>query len=407
MTLWSTCFAMAIVALLFAFGNFISYKTRAYVSSVLVAVITFVALMYTGILPPDLCATAGLTGMVGTFVIPFCIIDVATKMKLRELKNEWKTALTIVAATIGIVAVCVLVGIPIIGKAKAIGAIGPLAGALLATTIAQQAAIANNAADVGVFVMIVLVLQMLVALPVATICLKQYLKQIRSSGMLAEYMAKTGGAPVSAGGPGEVEKPAKRNIFATPKSLDCDYTIFFKIALIGFVGYAAGSLLAGPTKNIVNATLCYLIFGMVAAEIGFLERGPLEKAHSNGIVYFALFSLLLSTFASVSFEVMVAQILPAIGIILLAAVSMLVFTALFGKLIKVSPWISMAIGMCCYLGYPCSQIVVEETVRAATDLTPEEAAACNSMIIPKMILGYFVAAIVSIISASIAVGYMF
>jgi hypothetical protein len=407
MTLWSTCFAMAVIALLFTFGNFISYKTRAYVSSVLVAVIAFVVLMYTGVVPPDLCATAGLTGMVGTFVIPFCIIDVASKMKLRELKSEWKTALTIVAATIGIVVVCVLAGIPLIGKAKAMGAIGPLSGALLATTISQQMAIANNAADVGVFVMIVLVLQMLVALPIATVCLKQYLKEIRGNGVLAEYITKTGAASALAGNPEELEKPTKRNIFATPKSLECDYLIFFKIAIIGFVGYTVGSLLAGPTKNIVNATLCYLIFGMFAAEIGFLERGPLEKAHSNGIVYFALFSLLLSTFAGVSFEVMVAQILPAIGIILLAAVGILVFTALFGKIIKVSPWISMAIGMCCYLGYPCSQIVVEETVRAATEMTSEEAAACNSMIIPKMILGYFVAAIVSIISASIAAGYMF
>ncbi|NCB50855.1 MAG: hypothetical protein EOM54_03065 [Clostridia bacterium] len=406
MTLWSTCFAMAVVALLFVFGNFISYKTRAYVSSVLVAVIVFVILMYSGIVPPDVCATAGLTGMVATFVIPFCIIDVATKMKLNELKSEWKTVLTVIVATLGIVAICVLVGIPLIGKAKAIGAIGPLSGALLATTISQQMAVSMNAPDVAVFVMIVLILQMLVALPVATVCLKKYIKQIRGNGQLSEYMQKSGVALTAETAGASSQKPVKKNIFATPKSLDSEYTIFFKIALIGFIGYAVGTWLAGPTKNVMNPTLGYLFFGVFAAEIGFLERGPLEKAHSNGIIYFALFSLLLSTFASVSFEVMVAQIVPAISIILMAAVGILVFTALFSRVIRVSPWMSMAIGMCCYLGYPCSQIVVEETVRSA-GLTPEEAKACNSMIIPRMILGYFIAAIISILSASIAVAYMF
>ncbi len=403
MTFWSTCSAMALIALLFAFGNFVSYKTKAYVSSVLVAVILFVVLLYSGLIPADLTATAGLAGMVGTFVIPFCIVDVASKMKMKELKSEWKTALTIVVATVGIVAVCI-VCIPLIGKAKAIGAIAPLSGALLATTIAQQMAAAMNAPDVGVFVMIVLVLQMLVALPVSTVCLKKYLKEIRGNGTLAAYISGMDAARLS--GP-EGEGSGKKNLFATPKSLECDYTIFFKVALVGFIGYAVGTWLAGPTKNIVNATLCYLVFGMLAAEVGFLERAPLEKAHSNGIIYFALFSLLLSTFASVTFETMMAQLLPAIAVIVLAAAGILAFTAIFAKVIKVSPWMAMAIGMCCYLGYPGSQIVVEETIRAADDLTEEEAAACGSLMIPKMILGYFVAAIVSILSASIAVAYMF
>lgn len=401
---WSTCSAMAVIALLFAFGNYISVKTKAYVSSVLVAVICFVVLMYSGIIPADLCSTAGLTGMVGTFVIPFCIIDVASKMKIRELAPEWKTVLTIIASTLGIVVVCIVIGIPLIGRAKAIGSIGPLSGALLATTIAQQMATSMNAPDVGVFVMIVLVLQMLVALPVATICLKRYIREIGANGVLALQVEKL---TVPAAAVAEGGKAEKRGILATPKSWDSDYMIIFKIAVVGFIGFTLGSWLAGPTKNIVNATLCYLVLGMGAAELGFLERAPLEKANSTGIIYFALFSLLLSTFAGVSFETMISQILPALAIIVLAAVGMLVFTFLLSKIIKMSPWLCMAIGMCCYLGYPGSQIVVEETVRGATELSADEATACSNIMIPKMILGYFVAAIISIISASIAVGYMF
>lgn len=404
MTFWSTCSAMAVIALLFVIGNAVSVKTKGYINSVLVAVIIFLVLMYTGLIPADICTTSGLAGMVATFVIPFCIIDVASTLSIKELKSGWKTALIIVVATLGIVAICATVGVLMIGKARAIGAIGPLGGALLATTISQQMAVSMGAADVAVFVMIVLVLQMLIGLPIASICLKRYIGSIRSNGELSAYTADA--SAVSEMSDTNVETKSK-NSSRFAKYLDCDYWIFFKIALVGLIAYSVGTWLAPLTSNIINATLCYLIFGLIAAEIGFLGRSPLKKAHSQGIVYFALFSLLLSTFAGVTLDVLLAQIIPAIAIIVMAAVGMLVFSALASKLLKVNAWLAMGISMCCYIGYPGSQIVAEEVIRGTAELSEEEAAVCSQMIIPKMILGYFVSAIVSILAASIAVGFMF
>lgn len=63
--------------------------------------------------------------------------------------------------------------------------------------------------------------------------------------------------------------------------------------------------------------------------------------------------------------------------------------------------------MCCYIGYPGSQIVAEEVIKGSPELSAEEAAACSQLIIPRMILGYFVSAITSILAASVAVGFMF
>lgn len=402
MTFWSTCSAMAVIALFFVIGNAVSVKSKGYINSVLVAVIIFLILMYTGIVPADICTTSGLAGMVGTFVIPFCIIDVATKLKMRDLKKEWKTALIIVIATLGIAVICSTVGVLAIGKARAVGAIGPLGGALLATTISQQMAVAMGANEVAVFVMIVLVLQMIIGLPIASVCLKQYIKSIRKNGELTAYVGVMSSAQLSQTAEAEAKKKG-----ALAKYLACDYWIFFKIAIIGFAAYALGTWLAPYTKNIINATLCYLIFGMAAAEIGIIERSPLQKAGSQGIIYFALFSLLLSTFASVTFEVLISQIVPAVIIILMAAVGMLLFSGLFGKLLKINPWLAMGISMCCYIGYPGSQIVAEEVIKGSPELSQEESAACSQLIIPRMILGYFVSAITSILAASVAVGFMF
>ena len=402
MSFWVVSTAMAAIALFFVIGNAVSIKTKGYINSILVAVIVFLILMYTGIVPPDIPVTAGLAGMVSTFVIPFCVVDVATTLKLKELKNEWKTALIIVVTTLGIAVICVTIGIAAIGKTRAIGAIGPLGGALLATTIVQQMATAMNAPDVAVFAMIVLVLQMLIGLPIASICLKQYIKSIRSNGELRTYCENPDFTESKAAA-SQTEK--KKSAFL--RYVESDYWIFFKLSVVAAVAYFVGTWLAPMTKNIVNATLCYLIFGVAAAELGLLERSPLTKARSQGMVYFALFSVLLTTFASVTLEVMMSQIVPAVSIILMAAVGMLLFSGVMGKILKINPWLAMGISMCCYIGYPGSQIVSEEVIRGTTDLTAEESKACTELIIPRMILGYFVAAITSIVAASVAAGFMF
>ncbi len=402
MSFWVVSTAMAVIALFFVIGNAVSIKTKGYINSILVAVIVFLILMYTGIVPPDIPVTAGLAGMVSTFVIPFCVVDVATTLKLKELKNEWKTALIIVVTTLGIAVICVTIGIAVIGKTRAIGAIGPLGGALLATTIVQQMVTAMNAPDVAVFAMIVLVLQMLIGLPIASICLKQYIKSIRNNGELRAYCENPDFTESKAAA-SQTEK--KKSAFL--RYVESDYWIFFKLSVVAAVAYFVGTWLAPMTKNIVNATLCYLIFGVAAAELGMLERSPLTKARSQGMVYFALFSVLLTTFASVTLEVMMSQIVPAVSIILMAAVGMLLFSGVMGKILEINPWLAMGISMCCYIGYPGCQIVSEEVIRGTTDLTAEESKACTELIIPRMILGYFVAAITSIVAASVAAGFMF
>lgn len=63
---WTSISALAVIALLFAFENFVSNKTKAYISSLIPAVIIFIVLMYTGIIPPNICTAAGLNRNAGS-----------------------------------------------------------------------------------------------------------------------------------------------------------------------------------------------------------------------------------------------------------------------------------------------------------------------------------------------------
>lgn len=386
---WTSVSALAVIAFLFAFGNFISNKTKAYISSLIPAVIIFIVLMYSGIIPADICTTSGLTGMLNAFVIPLCVVDVGTKLSIKKILPEWKSFATVLAASIGIIIVCFTIGILILGRQRSIAAIPPLTGALLATTVVQQAAAEAGNNAIGVFAMIVLVLQTILSLPVATFALKMYFKDIRKKGIIDNN------APILAD-----EKEEKYILPRIPKSWDSSYMIIFKMAIVAYIGAVVGNGLAAPTKNILSPTLMYVLFGLIASEIGFLERGPLEKSNSVGIIYLALFSVLMSTFSSVTLETLVSQIVPALIVIFIGLIGIAVLSAAAGKLFKVSPWLSIAIGTCCYLGYPGSQIVVEETVRGS-DLTDDEKSKITKTVLPKMIIGYLSSAIISIICAGI------
>lgn len=387
---WTSVSALAVVALLFAFGNFISNKTKAYVSSLIPAVVIFIVLMYAGILPPDICATAGLTGMLGAFVIPLCVVDVGTKLSVKKIMPEWKVFVTVLAASVGIIIVCFTIGRLILGRERSIAAIPPLTGALLATTVVQQAAAEAGNNSVGVFAMIVLVLQTILALPVATVALKMHFKEIKRNGL---GLDKT----VSENKKSNAEKTL---LPPMPQAWQGNYMIIFKMAFVAWLGLIIGNALAVPTNNILSPTLMYVVFGLIAAEIGFLERSPLEASNSIGIIYLGLFSVLMSTFSSVTLETLLSQIAPALVVIFIGLIGIAILSAIAGKILKVSPWLSIAIGTCCYLGYPGSQIVLEESVRGS-NFTDEEKKAVTDRVLPKMIIGYLSSAIISIICAGI------
>lgn len=385
---WTSISALAVIAFLFAFGNFISNKTKAYISSLIPAVIIFIILMYTGIIPADICATSGLTGMLNAFVIPLCVVDVGTKLSIKKILPEWKSFATVLAASIGIIIVCFTIGMFILGKERSIAAIPPLTGALLATTVVQQAAAEAGNNAIGVFAMIVLVLQTILALPVATFALKMHFKELKRSGINNDVSKLVN------------ENEEKHLLPQIPKSWDSSYMIIFKMAIVAYLGLIVGNALAAPTNNILSPTLMYVLFGLAASEIGFLERGPLEKSNSVGIIYLALFSVLMSTFSSVTLETLLSQIAPALLVIFIGLVGIAILSAAAGKLFKVSPWLSIAIGTCCYLGYPGSQIVVEETVRGSS-FSDDEKAMITKSVLPKMIIGYLSSAVISIICAGI------
>ncbi|WP_249641486.1 MULTISPECIES: hypothetical protein [unclassified Enterococcus] len=84
--------AFTIVMLVWTIGEFISEKSKALVSMLLVASIIFLVGFTTDIFPHDLISDSGLLG-IGNAVIGVVIVHLGTTMSLKELKEQWKTFL--------------------------------------------------------------------------------------------------------------------------------------------------------------------------------------------------------------------------------------------------------------------------------------------------------------------------
>ena len=282
-----------------------------------------------------------------------------------------------------------VLGSLILGRQTALASVPSLTGAMLATVVIQTAANEVGAQDISVFVAVILCIQLLGGLPVASVCMKKYIKSVRDNGVLEKTMATrqlTGK---------KQEETERKRLPSIPAAYHSDFLVLAQMAGLLYIAYVVGTVLADVTHNFIGASLCYILVGIIAADVGLIKKNPLDEAKSLGICNLALYSVILSSFSGVPLEVFLSQIIPAFIALALAVVGVIIFGFISGKILRFSPWLAICIGCCMFLGYPPSQVVTDEVISVA-EVTEEERATLRDMILPKMIVGYLASAIVSL-----------
>ena len=82
--------AFTIVMFIWTIGEFVSNKSKALISMMLVASLIFLVGFATDLLPHDLIQDSGLLGL-GNAVIGVIIVHLGTMMSFKDLKLQWKT----------------------------------------------------------------------------------------------------------------------------------------------------------------------------------------------------------------------------------------------------------------------------------------------------------------------------
>lgn len=386
--------AMFLIMALLVIGEVVGIKTKAFIPSVFITAILFLIGFWT-FFPKDIVAIIGFSGPIITICMLFLVGHMGTLFNIKEIISQWKT---VVIALSGIAGMCIgtlLIGTFIFGWDTAVIATPPLTGGIVASLMMSEAAKSKGLPNLAVLSLLIYVMQGFAGYPLTAIALKK-----EGNRLLKGYRE------------GKIEKVrdketnvkySKFRIFkALDKKYQTPYVMFLKLSILALLGNLGQTL----TRGIVSQYIIVLILGIVAAEIGLIEREPLVISKSFGFFLTALMAFIFGSLAQATYEMLKSIILPLIGIIILGIVGMSIVCVIIGKLLGYSKAMSLALSLTALYGFPPNYILTDEAVKSLSENENEKKYLMDE-ILPKMLIGGFTTVtIVSIIVAGIFINLL-
>lgn len=379
--------AIVVILIAFAIGDYVSFRTSATFSMLFTTAVIFLVSFWMG-LPPTVFNDSGLL-TVGVLTMPLLLTNMGTMISLKELAKQWKTVLIALAAVIGIGVLIYLVGGPIFGKEMAAAAAPPISGGVVAALIVSEAAKAKGLESIAVFATLLLVTQTFFGTPVASFCLKKEAKRVLALSKTSDVEDEVEEIVT--------EEPKKRIFPITRKELQTSSILLLKIAIVSFLAVKVSEL----TNGVVNSLIVCLVFGVIAREIGFLEKDSMTTANSQGFVMICLLTVIFANLSSATPEMLLSLIIPIIGCLVLGVIGFSIFSSIAGKLLGIDKFMAIAIGSTALFGFPGTFIISNE-VANAVGKNDEERKIILDAILPKMLIaGFVTVSIASVVLAGV------
>lgn len=383
---WTPISAFAVVVICFAIGDIIAIKTKGLISSFIFTIVMFMIFGATlHILPENLIETAGLSNILVTYGVVLTFVNIGSNLKFNELIAEWKTIVVSLGAMSAVILMGFTLGTMLFGREYALSSIGTICGGLGSTLVTSDLATKAGRQDIAVFVTTMMTFQSLVGILISSVCLNRACGRYIEAGRL------------------KLDESSKTKAFNIkiipdfPPIAQGMMMSFARLAVVGVVGEMVSKLTGA------NSTVCYLIFGFLMTELGFLERGSLKKSGGESIVLLGSYAYLLINFLSLTFTELLKMMIPILGLLIIGAIVASLAAVVVGMFLKWDPWLSAAVGVTCLLGYPFTYGIAMEAVNGNTfgkNFTEEEVQRLTNYVLPKMVIGGVVS--VSIVSVIIA-----
>jgi hypothetical protein len=417
--------AFVIVMLVWTVSDFVAKKTRSLLSSLLVASIIFFIGFLTNVFPEDLLASSSLLALAGV-VVGFIIVHLGTMISLDDFKKQWRTLLVGIATVIGIGITLLIAGLIFGGGVRpgaydgvaaarpldfVIAGTGALSGGTISVLIVQEAALSVGLTSLAVFPVLITALQGLIGFPLTSIILRREAARLK-----AEYRA---------GNLTPVEVAEDKNDTTPPEDAASEDTASEDTAedtttkesrlpaalrttpgtlfLVGVVVLVA-TLINNVTDGILNTFVVALVFGIALRTFGIFKPSVLAGIDAFGLMMLSIMILVFGPLATVKPSDVASLALPLLLAFVFGVIGIVLFASIVGKLVGYTIPMSIAIGLTALFGFPGTMILSQEAAKGAGE-TPEEVAAIEGDILPKMIVaGFATVTITSVIVTSIIAG---
>lgn len=365
--------AFTIIMLVWTVSDYISKKTKSLLSTLLIASLIFLVGFKTNIFPEDLLPSSSLLAL-GTTVVGFILVHLGTTISLKEFKQQWRTFLIGVAATLGIVAALLLVGPLFEDLSYAVAAIGAISGGTISIIMVQDAAIAAGLLSVAVLPVLISAFQGLIGFPLTSLILRKEAKRLHH-----EYQENPEAfATVEKAEEKETKKTRLPEVFQTTAG-----TLF----VVG-VTVLLATLVNDLTNGMINTFILCLLFGIALRELKLFKPNVLNGIDAYGLMMLALLIIIFGPLATISIHDLIDLIVPLTLSFLVGVTGNVLFAAIAGKFLGYSLSMSIAIGLTSLYGFPGTMILSQEAAKSING-TPEEIALIEGQILPKMVIAGF------------------
>ena len=377
--------AFVVVMLVWTISDWVSKKTASLLSSLFVASLIFLIGFMSGLFPEDLLASSSLLSLAGV-VVGFIIVHLGTMISLDDFKKQWRTLLIGIATVVGIGVLLLVAGLVFGGGQRdgaydqvaataldyVIAGVGALSGGTISVLLVQDAALDVGLTSVAVFPVLIAALQGLIGFPLTSLILRQEAARLKDEYRAGRIEAP---APPEQGPAAEGMLPAF--LRTTPGTLFC----------VGVV-VLASQLISGLTNGILNTFVAALIFGIGLRTAGVFKPSVLNGIDAFGLMMLAILIMVFGPLATLEPADLARLAVPLLIAFVAGLLGIALFAAVTGKLLGFSVPMSIAIGLTSLYGFPGTMILSQEAAKGAGE-SPEEVAAIESEILPKMIVAGF------------------
>jgi MFS family permease len=381
--------AFTIIMLIWTVSEFISKKTKSFLSSLLMASLIFLIGFMTNLFPKDLLTSSSLLAL-GTTIVGLVIVHIGTMISIAEFKQQWKTFLIGVSAIIGITAALILVAPLFESRNYAIAAIGAVTGGTVSIIIVQEAALALGLASVAVLPILISAFQGLVGFPLTAIILKKEAKRLQ-----IEYRA--GNFNVE-----KTEEPREEQKGKLPAAFQTTPGTLFVVGAIVLISMWVSNV----TSGIVNTFIAALLFGIILRALGILNHNILEGIDAYSFMMLALLLVIFGPLSTVSIQDLIELLGPLMISLIIGVGGGILFAVVVGKILGYSIPMAIAVALTCLFGFPGTLILSQEAAKSVGK-NEEETKFIEGQILPKMIVaGFSTVTITSVLVTSIVAGWM-
>jgi hypothetical protein len=388
--------------IIYYISTVIARYTKGRLGSGIIAIIIMLAGFWSGLLPKDVVKTGHFNELYALVMIVF-VVHLGTSFNGKQLKREWRLVLVTLSGIIGLGIMCLVAGRILFGRNIAMVSFPSLVGGSVATLIMRDAAVEKGWLDLAGIVAILSSMQVWIGIPMITAGSQKECRRL-----LALYRKNPGACPERADQDAPMEPLVEKIplIERLPPQWKDHMLPLVIISIVGAAGKSMVPFVEAMTNNLITFSVIALLLGILGRQAGIIPKEPLQRAGVFPFFLFAMLTSLRGNLANLTPLDIAHNIVPLLGLLLLGAAGLLLFTIPIGKALGFSPWIitSFAFGM--YAGYPLNYQAALEVIELSAK-TEEELDFLKDKVLTKVVLGSVLGqTIASIIIAGIFVNLL-